>query len=112
MIVVHHLNNSRSQRILWLLEELRLPYEIDFYERVKETNAAPAELKSVHPLGRAPIIVDNGRVVAESAAIIDYIIRHYGGVGCSPPRWIQHMMTMFSGSITPRALQSFRSYLK
>lgn len=78
MIVVHHLNNSRSQRILWLLEELRLPYEVEFYERVKETNAAPAELKRVHPLGRAPIIVDNGRVVAESAAIIDYIIRHYG----------------------------------
>jgi glutathione S-transferase len=84
MIVVHHLNNSRSQRILWLLEELRLPYEIEFYERVKETNAAPAELKSVHPLGRAPIIVDNGRVVAESAAIIDYIIRHYGGGRLQP----------------------------
>jgi glutathione S-transferase len=84
MITVHHLNNSRSQRILWLLEELGLPYEIKFYKRDPETNAAPAELKAVHPLGRSPVIDDDGRVIAESAAIIDYVIRHYGNGRLQP----------------------------
>jgi glutathione S-transferase len=84
MIVVHHLNNSRSQRILWLLEELRLPYEIKFYQRDAQTNGAPAELKAVHPLGRSPVITDDDKVVAESAAIIDYIIRRHGGGRLQP----------------------------
>jgi glutathione S-transferase len=84
MIVVHHLNNSRSQRILWLLEELGLPYEIEFYQRDAQTNGAPAELKAVHPLGRSPIITDDAKVVAESAAIIDYVIRHHGGGRLQP----------------------------
>jgi hypothetical protein len=66
MIVVHHLNNSRSQRILWLLEELGLPYEIKFYQRAPKTNGAPAELKAVHPLGRFPIIREGEKVVTES----------------------------------------------
>jgi glutathione S-transferase len=79
MIVVHHLNNSRSQRILWLLEELGLPYDVEFYKRDAKTNSAPEELKAVHPLGRSPIITDSEKVVTESAAIIDYVIRHYGG---------------------------------
>jgi glutathione S-transferase len=78
MIVVHHLNDSRSQRILWLLEELQLPYEIKLYQRDAETRFAPPELKAVHPLGKAPVITDNGRVISESGAIIDYIIRHHG----------------------------------
>jgi glutathione S-transferase len=78
MIVVHHLNNSRSQRILWLLEELGVPYEIKFYQRDATTNLAPSELKAVHPLGKSPVIVDGGQTLAESGAIVDYLIRTYG----------------------------------
>jgi glutathione S-transferase len=78
MITVHHLNNSRSQRVLWLLEELGLPYEIKHYQRDAKTNLAPPELLQVHPLGKSPVIGDDGRVVAESGTIIDYILRRYG----------------------------------
>jgi glutathione S-transferase len=78
MLVVHHLNESRSQRILWLLEELEIPYEIAFYQRDPETNLAPPELKQVHPLGQSPVITDGDRVIFESGAIIDYIIRRHG----------------------------------
>jgi glutathione S-transferase len=76
MITVHHLNESRSQRILWLLEELEVPYEIQFYYR-NSHNMAPAELQRIHPLGKSPVITDNGRAIAESGAIVDYIVRHY-----------------------------------
>ncbi|MEX5554157.1 glutathione S-transferase [Pseudomonas pergaminensis] len=78
MIIVHHLNNSRSQRILWLLEELGLPYEIKRYQRDPKTNLAPPELKAIHPLGKSPVIEDGGQVLIESAAIIDYLIRRHG----------------------------------
>ena len=78
MITVHHLNESRSQRILWLLEELEVPYDIKFYRRDPHTKMAPAELQHIHPLGKSPIITDDGRAIAESGAIIDYIIRHHG----------------------------------
>ena len=78
MLVVHHLNNSRSQRILWLLEELGAPYEIKFYQRDATTNLAPPELKAVHPLGKSPVITDGDLTIAESGAIVDYIIRRYG----------------------------------
>lgn len=78
MIKVHHLNNSRSQRILWLLEELDVPYEIVPYQRDAVTNLAPPELKAVHPLGKSPVISDDDRVVAESGAIIEYLARKYG----------------------------------
>jgi len=78
MLVVHHLNESRSQRILWLLEELGAPYEIAFHQRDAETRLAPPELVAVHPLGKSPVIVDDGRVVHESGAVIDYIIRKHG----------------------------------
>ena len=78
MIVVHHLNNSRSQRVLWLLEELAVPYEIKRYQRDSQTNLAPPELKQVHPLGKSPVITDANRTIIESGAIIDYLIRHYG----------------------------------
>jgi glutathione S-transferase len=77
MIVVHHLDDSRSQRILWLLEELREPYEIRHHKRDPSTRLAPPALKQIHPLGKSPVIEDNGRIVAESGAIIDYILRHY-----------------------------------
>ena len=84
MIVVHHLNDSRSQRVLWLLEELAVPYEIKQYQRDSQTRLAPPELKAVHPLGKAPVITDNGLTVHESGAIIDYLIRHHGGGRLQP----------------------------
>jgi glutathione S-transferase len=77
MIIVHHLNNSRSQRVLWLLEELGIPYEVKRYQRDAKTMLAPLELKAIHPLGKSPVITDNGRTVAETGAIIDYIIETY-----------------------------------
>lgn len=77
MITVHHLNDSRSMRILWLMEELGVPYEIRHYKRL-ETRLAPPELAAIHPVGKSPVITDNGRVVFESAAIIDYLIRRHG----------------------------------
>lgn len=79
MVVVHHLNNSRSQRILWLLEELDVPYEVKRYERNVETMRAPDTLKAVHPLGKSPVITDGGVTVAETGAIIEYLIEKYGG---------------------------------
>jgi glutathione S-transferase len=85
MLVVHHLSNSRSQRILWLLEELALPYGIRFYERVPGSHAAPEELKRVHPLGKSPVITESGRAVAESGAIVDYIVRRHGRGRLAPP---------------------------
>ena len=78
MITVHHLNNSRSQRILWLLEELSVPYEIKRYQRDPKTNLAPPELKAIHPLGKSPVIEDGPHVLIESGAIIDYLIRRHG----------------------------------
>ena len=78
MLTVHHLNNSRSQRILWLLEELGTPYEIVRYQRNAQTRLAPPELKAVHPLGKSPVITDGDVRIAESGAIVDYIIRRYG----------------------------------
>ena len=84
MIVVHHLNDSRSQRILWLLEELGATYEIKRYQRDATTRLAPPDLKAVHPLGKSPVITDGERVVHESGAIIDYVIRRHGGGRLAP----------------------------
>jgi glutathione S-transferase len=78
MIIVHHLNNSRSQRILWLLEELGLAYTIRHYARDAATNLAPPELKAIHPLGKSPVIEDDGQIIFESGAITDWIIRRHG----------------------------------
>ena len=79
MITVHHLNNSRSQRVLWLLEELELPYEIVHYQRDPKTMLAPPELRKVHPLGKSPVVTtDEGLVLAESGAIIETVIERYG----------------------------------
>lgn len=78
MVVVHHLENSRSQRVLWLLEELGVPYEVKRYERDKVTMLAPPELKAVHPLGKSPVITDGGVVVAESGNIVEYLVETYG----------------------------------
>lgn len=79
MVVVHHLNNSRSQRVLWLLEELGVPYEVKRYERDDKTMLAPPSLIAIHPLGKSPVIVDGAVSVAESGAIIEYLVEKYGG---------------------------------
>ncbi|HEX8486089.1 glutathione S-transferase [Sphingomonas sp.] len=79
MITVHHLENSRSQRILWMLEELGLPYEIKRYERDKATMLAPPELRRVHPLGKSPVIDDDGLVIAETGAIVEYLVEKADG---------------------------------
>ena len=84
MIIVHHLNNSRSQRILWLLEELGLEYEIKKYQRDPKTMLAPAELRAVHPLGKSPVIQDGDTIVAESGAIIEYLVGRYGDGRLAP----------------------------
>src|ERR1044072_4598518 len=78
MLTLHHLNDSRSQRILWLLEELGTPYELKQYQRDAKTRLAPPELEAVHPLGKSPVIVDGDIKITESGAIVDYIIRRYG----------------------------------
>ena len=78
MIVVHHLNNSRSQRVLWLLEELGVPYEVKRYERDRQTMLAPPELRAVHPLGKSPVITDGDKTIAETGAIVEYLIGTYG----------------------------------
>jgi len=79
MIIVHHLEESRSQRILWLLEELELDYEVRRYARNPQTRLAPPELKEIHPLGKSPVLQHDGRVFAESGAIVEYFAEHEGG---------------------------------
>jgi glutathione S-transferase len=85
MLVVHHLNNSRSQRVLWLLEELGVPYEVRRYERDAKTMLAPGALLTVHPLGKSPVIVDGAITLAESGAIIEYLAGRYGNGRLVPP---------------------------
>src|SRR3546814_20681064 len=78
MITVHHLNNSRSQRVLWLLEELEIPYEVKRYERNRKTMLAPLELLAVHQLGKSPVITDGAVTVADSGELLEYILERYG----------------------------------
>lgn len=85
MLTVHHLNNSRSQRILWLLEELGVPYEIKRYQRDSKTSLAPPELLRVHPLGKSPVVTDGDLTLAESGAIIEYLVDRYGKGALIPP---------------------------
>jgi glutathione S-transferase len=85
MVVVHHLNNSRSQRVLWLLEELGVPYEVKRYERDAKTMLAPPSLLAVHPLGKSPVIADGAITVAESGAIVEYLVDKYGAGRLIPP---------------------------
>lgn len=85
MVVVHHLNNSRSQRVLWLLEELGVPYEVKRYERDAKTMLAPLSLLAIHPLGKSPVIVDGAVTLAESGAIIEYLVDKYGAGRLIPP---------------------------
>lgn len=107
MITVHHLENSRSQRVLWLLEELQLPYEIKHYQRDPKTMLAPDALRQVHPLGKSPVISDDGTTVAESGAIIEYLLEKYGGgrlkPGVDDPHWLDYLYWMHyaEGSLMP-----------
>ncbi|HEY8516174.1 MAG TPA: glutathione S-transferase [Candidatus Binatia bacterium] len=98
MLTVHHLNNSRSQRILWLLEELGVPYEIKHYKRMEPLPLAPPELKEVHPLGKSPVVTDDGVTVAESGAIVEYLLDTYGGGRLRPtpgtPEHVQYVQWM------------------
>jgi glutathione S-transferase len=111
MITVHHLNNSRSQRVLWLLEELGVPYEIKKYERDPKTMLAPPELMQVHPLGKSPVITDGELTVAESGAIIEYLVERYDRKGELAPqpatserlRW-SYWMHFAEGSAMPPLL--------
>lgn len=84
MLTLHHLNNSRSQRIFWLLEELELDYAVERYARNTTTNLAPPELEAVHPLGKSPILTDDDQTIIESGAIIDYVVRRHGKGRLSP----------------------------
>ena len=84
MLTVHHLNNSRSQRVLWLLEELGVPYEVVRYQR-QSNMLAPPELRAIHPLGKSPVITDSGNTIAESGAIVEYLVKTYGNGRLIPP---------------------------
>jgi glutathione S-transferase len=109
MIIVHHLENSRSQRVLWLLEELSLPYEVRRYERDKKTMLAPPTLRRVHPLGKSPLIEDEGRVIAETGAIVEYLVEQAGGrLGPPANREVvlryRHFLHYAEGSMMPPLL--------
>jgi glutathione S-transferase len=118
MLQIHHLNNSRSQRILWLLEELALPYEIIAYQRDATTNLAPESLKRVHPLGKSPVLVDGSTTVIESAAILEYVVRRHGRGRLAPPesaaewpRYVQLMHYAEGSAMLPLMLKLYLSRL-
>ena len=118
MVIVHHLNNSRSQRILWLLEEMGTPYEVKRYERDRATMLAPPALRAVHPLGKSPVIDDDGTVVAESGAIVEYLAGTYGHGQLTPPPGtaaalrVNYWMHFAEGSaMTPLLLKLYLSRL-
>jgi len=112
MIVVHHLNNSRSQRVLWLLEELGLEYEIVRYQRDPKTMLAPPALRAIHPLGKSPVITDGAATVAESGAIVEYLVERYGNGRLVPPagtperlRWTYFLHYAEGSAMTPLLLK-------
>jgi glutathione S-transferase len=114
MIEVHHLNESRSRRITWMLEELGLPYEVITYQRDAKTRLAPPELMQIHPLGKAPVLRDNGEVLIESGAIIEYLVRQYGNGRFSPPmgtpdynRYIQFLHYAEGSAMLPLMLKLY-----
>jgi glutathione S-transferase len=110
VITVHHLNHSRSQRVLWLLEELELPYELVKYERDPETMLAPKALEAIHPLGKSPVITDGDVTVAESGAILEYLVETYGKGRLAPPagtpahRDYRYFLHYAEGSLMPYLL--------
>ena len=114
MIEVHHLNASRSRRITWLLEELGVEYKLTMHKRDATTNLAPPELKAIHPLGKAPVIRDNGEVIFESGAIVEYLIRRYGNGRFVPPigsadytRYIQFLHYAEGSAMLPLMLRLY-----
>jgi len=118
MLKIHHLNNSRSQRVLWLLEELALAYEIVPYQRDAQTNLAPESLKKIHPLGKSPVLEDGGQVVIESGAIVEYIVRRHGQGRLAPaesspewPRYLQLMHYAEGSAMLPVMLKLYTSRL-
>ena len=118
MIQVHHLNNSRSQRVLWMLEELGLGYDLVKHQRDAQTNLAPPELQKVHPLGKSPVIVDDGQTVIESGAILEYLVRRHGKgrfapVESSPdwPRYVQLMHYAEGSAMLPLMLSIYSGRL-
>lgn len=118
MVTVHHLNNSRSQRILWLLEELGTPYEIVKYQRLEGIPLAPPELKAVHPLGKSPVITDGGTTIAESGAIVEYLIGTYGGGRMRPApdsddhwRYIEWLHYAEGSAMVPLLLALYAGFL-
>lgn len=117
-LIVHHLNNSRSQRVLWALEELGLSYEIKYYQRDAVTNLAPPELKAVHPLGKSPLLEEDGEVIEESGAIIQHLLDSYGQGRFQPApgskdalRYLQWMHFAEGTAMTPILLQLYTSRL-
>ena len=108
MITVHHLNNSRSQRVLWALEELEVPYEIVKYQRDAKTMLAPPELAKIHPLGKSPVVVDGGATLAESGAILEYLAETHGkfvpAAGTQAFRDCRYFMHYAEGSLMPYLL--------
>jgi len=118
MLTVHHLNNSRSQRIIWLLEELGVDYQIKSYQRDPVTSLAPSELEAVHPLGKSPVLTDGEVTVIESGAIIDYLLRHHGGGQLLPEtgsddheQYLQWLHYGESGAVLPLMLKLYTSKL-
>lgn len=118
MLTVHHLNNSRSQRILWLLEELGTPYRIEKYQRLSPIPLAPPELKQVHPLGKSPVITDGGHAIAESGAIMEYILDRYGEGRLRPERgsddhvrYIEWMHYAEGSAMLPLLLHLYAGFL-
>ena len=118
MIEVHHLNNSRSQRVLWLLEELALPYELVKYQRDATTNLAPESLRKIHPLGKSPVVRDGDLVLIESGAILEYVVRKYGKGRLAPaesspdwPRYLQLMHYAEGSAMLPVMLKLYLSRL-
>jgi len=110
VITVHHLNHSRSQRVLWLLEELEVPYELVKYERDPETMLAPRSLEAIHPLGKSPVITEGDAVIAESGAILEYLVETHGKGRFAPPAGTQahhdyrYFMHYAEGSLMPYLL--------
>lgn len=117
-LIVHHLNHSRSQRILWLLEELNLSYEILHYVRDAVTNLAPATLLKMHPLGKSPLIEDDGKIIFESGAIVEYLCERHGGAHLVPPRgtdahirYLEFMHFAEGSAMTPILLNLYTARL-
>jgi glutathione S-transferase len=118
MLTVHHLNNSRSQRILWLLEELEVPYAVEKYQRLSPIPLAPPELKKVHPLGKSPVITDGNHTIAESGAIIEFILVKYGNGRLRPAagsddhiRYIEWMHFAEGSAALPLMLHLYAGFL-